>query len=88
MAAGLGVGTAPEDSTRRYHHPAVRFVRLRDAPTVRLHPAYPSHSSHPQAARFAETVWRDVSGGQLPSADPRAAVHGAARATPGGAARP
>lgn len=63
VAAGLGVGTAPADTTRRYHHPGVRFVPLRDAPLVRAHLAYPSHGTHPQATRFAETAWRDVSTG-------------------------
>lgn len=72
VAAGLGLGTAPEDSTRRYRHPAVRFVPLRDAPTVRLHLAYPAHGSHPQAARFAEAVWGDVRLGRLGAPAPGA----------------
>lgn len=79
VAAGLGIGTAPEDSTRRYHHPAVRFIPLRDAPTVRLHLAYPSHGSHPQAQKFAETVWDGVIKGRLSRADPRAAARGGFR---------
>lgn len=87
VAAGLGIGTAPEDSTRRYHHPAVRFIPLRDAPTVRLHLAYPSHGSHPQAPRFAETVWDDVRTGQLSRTDPRAAAHGTGRAPASGGAQ-
>ena len=79
VAAGFGIGTAPEDSTRRYHHPAVRFIPLRDAPTVRLHLAYPSHGFHPQAPRFAETVWDGVSKGRLSHAGPRAAARGGSR---------
>ncbi|NUP20735.1 MAG: LysR family transcriptional regulator [Streptomyces sp.] len=87
VAAGLGIGTAPEDSTRRYHHPSVRFIPLRDAPTVRLHLAYPAHGSHPQAPRFAETVWADASTGRLSRTDPRAVAHGAGRSTASGGAQ-
>ncbi|MEV5137557.1 LysR family transcriptional regulator [Streptomyces syringium] len=58
VAAGHGVGTAPVSAARRFTHPAVQFVPLSGAPTVRTHLAFPSHGAHPQAARLADDAWR------------------------------
>ncbi|MCD9876962.1 LysR family transcriptional regulator [Streptomyces guryensis] len=58
VAVGLGVGTAPVSTARRYTHPSVRLVPLTGAPTVRAYLAYPSHGAHPQATRFADRAWR------------------------------
>ncbi|MER7027121.1 MULTISPECIES: LysR family transcriptional regulator [Streptomyces] len=58
VAAGLGVGTAPLSTARRYTHPSVHLVPLTGAPTVSAHLVYPSHGAHPQAARFVNEAWR------------------------------
>ncbi|MDL4772229.1 LysR family transcriptional regulator [Actinomadura xylanilytica] len=57
IAAGHGVGVAPE-SVRRYSHPGVRYVRLKNAPAVPLVIAIPASGAHPLAARFAATARR------------------------------
>ncbi|PWI44985.1 transcriptional regulator [Streptomyces sp. ICBB 8177] len=59
VALGLGVGTAPAATARRYSHPEVRFVPLCDGPAVSTHLAYPSHGAHPRAALLAHAAARE-----------------------------
>ncbi|MGV4929669.1 LysR family transcriptional regulator [Streptomyces sp. BHT-5-2] len=57
VAAGAGFGTAPASAARRYTHPGVRLVPLRDAPLVRTHLAFPVHGTHPLASHLADAAW-------------------------------
>ncbi|MYZ13538.1 MULTISPECIES: LysR family transcriptional regulator [unclassified Streptomyces] len=52
VAAGHGVGIAPEPVARRHTHPALRRVRLKNAPPVTVHLAVPARDSHPLAERY------------------------------------
>ncbi|MEU8955863.1 LysR family transcriptional regulator [Streptomyces sp. NPDC048518] len=52
VAAGHGVGVAPEPVARRHAHPAVRRVRLRNAPPVTVSLAVPARDAHPLAERY------------------------------------
>ncbi|MEV8014857.1 LysR family transcriptional regulator [Streptomyces sp. NPDC086554] len=52
VAAGHGVGVAPEPVARRHSHPALRYVRLKNAPPVAVHLAVPSRDAHPLAERY------------------------------------
>ncbi|MEV0319160.1 LysR family transcriptional regulator [Streptomyces sp. NPDC050658] len=52
VAAGHGVGVAPEPVARRHTHPALRHVRLKNAPPVAVHLAVPARDAHPLAARY------------------------------------
>jgi DNA-binding transcriptional LysR family regulator len=62
VAADEGVGTVPASAARRHIHPDVRFIRIRDAPPLRVHLAFPAHGAHPHAARFAELAWHAFAG--------------------------
>ncbi|MFI6087456.1 LysR family transcriptional regulator substrate-binding protein [Streptomyces sp. NPDC051218] len=57
VAAGHGVGVAPEPVARRHSHPNLRYVRLKNAPQVPVHLAVPTHDTHPLAERY----FRDLS---------------------------
>ncbi|WP_447037762.1 LysR family transcriptional regulator [Streptomyces sp. DSM 118878] len=52
VAAGHGVGVAPEPVARRHSHPALRYVRLKNAPPVAVHLAVPARDAHPLAERY------------------------------------
>ncbi|MFB7632763.1 LysR family transcriptional regulator [Streptomyces sp. NPDC056149] len=52
VAAGHGVGVAPEPVAERHPHPGIRYVRLKNAPPVPVHLALPARDAHPLAARF------------------------------------
>ncbi|MFG2528142.1 LysR family transcriptional regulator [Streptomyces sp. NPDC048516] len=52
VAAGHGVGVAPEPVTRRHTHPGIRYLRLKNAPAVPVHLALPTRDAHPLAERF------------------------------------
>ncbi|MFH8606681.1 LysR family transcriptional regulator [Streptomyces sp. NPDC018029] len=52
VAAGHGVGVAPEPVARRHSHPALRHVRLKNAPPVAVHLAIPARDAHPLAERY------------------------------------
>ncbi|MFK4071043.1 LysR family transcriptional regulator [Streptomyces sp. NPDC029674] len=52
VAAGHGVGVAPEPVARRYSHPALRHVRLKNAPPVAVRLAVPARDAHPLAERY------------------------------------
>ncbi|WP_367042386.1 LysR family transcriptional regulator [Streptomyces sp. Je 1-332] len=52
VAAGHGVGVAPEPVARRHSHPNLRYVRLKNAPQVPVHLAIPTHEAHPLAERY------------------------------------
>ncbi|MFE0133506.1 LysR family transcriptional regulator [Streptomyces sp. NPDC059037] len=52
VAAGHGVGVVPEPVARRHTHPALRHVRLKNAPPVAVHLAVPARDAHPLAGRF------------------------------------
>ncbi|WP_017596681.1 LysR family transcriptional regulator [Nocardiopsis potens] len=60
IAAGHGVGVAPE-AVRRYAHPGVRYIRLKNAPEVPVHVVVPLSGSHPLAARYAAAAERLLS---------------------------
>ncbi|MEU7582752.1 LysR family transcriptional regulator [Streptomyces sp. NPDC041068] len=52
VAAGHGVGVAPEPVARRHSHPSLRHVRLKNAPPVAVHLAIPARDAHPLAERY------------------------------------
>ncbi|GAA3177075.1 MULTISPECIES: LysR family transcriptional regulator [Streptomyces] len=52
VAAGHGVGVAPESLARRHTHPGIRYVRLKNAPPVTVRLAVPERGAHPLADRF------------------------------------
>ncbi|WP_129296121.1 LysR family transcriptional regulator [Streptomyces lydicus] len=52
VAAGHGVGVAPEPVARRHTHPGIRYLRLKNAPAVPVHLALPARDAHPPAERF------------------------------------
>ncbi|GAA4695734.1 hypothetical protein GCM10023324_58250 [Streptomyces youssoufiensis] len=52
VAAGHGVGVAPESVAQRHTHPGIRFVRLKNAPPVAVHLAIPARGAHPLAAQY------------------------------------
>ncbi|MCK7623933.1 LysR family transcriptional regulator [Streptomyces sp. RS10V-4] len=52
VAAGHGIGVAPEPVAARHPHPGIRYVRLKNAPPVPVHLALPARDAHPLAARF------------------------------------
>ncbi|MFF9900259.1 LysR family transcriptional regulator [Streptomyces longispororuber] len=52
VAADHGIGVAPEPVARRYAHPGLRYVRLKNAPPVEVHLAVPAHDPHPLAERY------------------------------------
>lgn len=52
VAAGHGVGVAPEPVARRYAHPGLRRVRLKNAPPVAVRLAVPTRDAHPLAERY------------------------------------
>ncbi|MEV5982303.1 LysR family transcriptional regulator [Streptomyces sp. NPDC052114] len=52
VAAGHGVGVAPEPVARRHSHPSLRRVRLKNAPSVAVHLAVPARDAHPLAERY------------------------------------
>ncbi|MEU2792681.1 LysR family transcriptional regulator [Streptomyces sp. NPDC007100] len=54
VAAGHGVGVAPQEVAMRHTHPGIRFVRLKNAPPVTVHLALPIRGAHPLAERFFE----------------------------------
>ncbi|QDQ11837.1 LysR family transcriptional regulator [Streptomyces spectabilis] len=52
VAADHGVGVAPEPVARRYAHPGLRYLRLKNAPPVTVHLAVPARDPHPLAERY------------------------------------
>ncbi|MFF9482572.1 LysR family transcriptional regulator [Streptomyces sp. NPDC014733] len=52
VAAGHGVGVAPDSLARRHTHPGLRYVRLKNAPPVTVRLAVPARGAHPLAERF------------------------------------
>ncbi|WP_055701938.1 MULTISPECIES: LysR family transcriptional regulator [Streptomyces] len=52
VAAGHGVGVAPEPVARRHAHPSLRHVRLKNAPPVAVRLAVPARDAHPLAERY------------------------------------
>ncbi|MER7989596.1 LysR family transcriptional regulator [Streptomyces noursei] len=52
VAAGHGVGVAPEGVAERHPHPQIRYVRLKNAPPVPVHLALPARDADPLAERF------------------------------------
>ncbi|MGW7076601.1 LysR family transcriptional regulator [Streptomyces sp. NPDC054866] len=55
VAAGHGVGVAPEPLARRHAHPGLRHIRLKNAPPVPVHLAIPARDAHPLAERYLLT---------------------------------
>jgi DNA-binding transcriptional LysR family regulator len=56
VAAGRGIGVAPELVLRRRLHPAVRFIPLYGAPTVPLSLVHPVQGADPLAQRFVDVA--------------------------------
>ncbi|WP_159030016.1 LysR family transcriptional regulator [Kitasatospora albolonga] len=54
VAAGHGVGIAPEPVMLRHHHPGLRRLRLKNAPDVPVHLVMPARHGHPLADRYFE----------------------------------
>ncbi|MFI1203800.1 LysR family transcriptional regulator [Streptomyces sp. NPDC020883] len=52
VAAGHGIGVAPEGVAERHPHPGIRYVRLKNAPPVPVRLALPARDAHPLAERF------------------------------------
>lgn len=59
IATSAGVGITPESTAVHHPHPDVRFVRIRDAPTVPLVMAWPRRGAHPHTKAFV-AIARDV----------------------------
>ncbi|MCB5911017.1 LysR substrate-binding domain-containing protein [Streptomyces pinistramenti] len=53
VAAGHGVGVAPEPVARRHSHPGIRYLRLKNAPPVPVRLALPARDAHPPAECFS-----------------------------------
>ncbi|WP_043615609.1 LysR family transcriptional regulator [Nonomuraea candida] len=66
VAAGHGVGVAPE-SVRRYSHPDIRYIRLKNAPPVPLMIVAPPRDAHPLVARLVELATRTLAPSPLAS---------------------
>ncbi|GHE96863.1 LysR family transcriptional regulator [Streptomyces longispororuber] len=62
VAAGHGVGVAPEPVARRYAHPGLRYVRLKNAPPVTVRLAVPERDPHPLAERYLRACARPSAG--------------------------
>ncbi|ACZ91068.1 LysR family transcriptional regulator [Streptosporangium roseum] len=58
VAAGHGIGVAPESVIHRQPHPDVRFVRLKNAPPEAVRLAVPARGAHPLAAHFLKLADR------------------------------
>ncbi|MGW3172468.1 LysR family transcriptional regulator [Streptomyces sp. NPDC001153] len=58
VAAGRGIGVAPELVLRRRLHPAVRFIPLYGAPTVPLSLVHPVQGADPLARRLVDVAGR------------------------------
>ncbi|WP_240979556.1 LysR family transcriptional regulator [Streptomyces sp. HNM0574] len=56
VAAGHGVGIAPEPVVRRHHHPGLRVLRLKNAPPVAVTLAIPARNPHPLAERYFDSA--------------------------------
>ncbi|MEW2529109.1 LysR family transcriptional regulator [Streptomyces sp. NPDC047071] len=56
VAAGHGIGVAPEPVARRHSHPGLRYLRLKNAPPVTVHLAVPARDPHPLAERYLRTA--------------------------------
>ncbi|MEU6126095.1 LysR family transcriptional regulator [Streptomyces sp. NPDC047123] len=63
VAAGHGVGVAPEPVARRHAHPSLRRVRLKNAPPVTVSLAVAARDAHPLAARYLEQCAAQFSDG-------------------------
>ncbi|MBH1932804.1 LysR family transcriptional regulator [Streptomyces sp. AV19] len=61
VAAGHGVGVAPRPAAERLAHPAVRYVRLKNAPAVTVRLVVPARGAHPLADRCAALAGAGVS---------------------------
>ncbi|MEJ8648348.1 LysR family transcriptional regulator [Streptomyces sp. MS1.AVA.3] len=69
VAAGHGVGVAPEPVAQRHSHPGIRYLRLKNAPAVPVHLALPARDAHPLAERFFTLGARTrPSAGEAPTA--------------------
>lgn len=53
IAAARGIGLTPASTGRLYSHPQIRYVPLRDAPSVPIVLAWPRRGPHPLAEDFA-----------------------------------
>ncbi|MGY5128356.1 LysR substrate-binding domain-containing protein [Streptomyces nigrescens] len=62
VAAGHGVGVAPEPVAQRHTHPGIRCLRLKNAPAVPVHLALPARDAHPPAERFFALGTADAPG--------------------------
>ncbi|MFI9046763.1 LysR family transcriptional regulator [Streptomyces sp. NPDC053427] len=58
VAAGHGIGVAPDAVAQRHTHPGIRYVRLKNAPPVPVHLALPARDAHPLAERFFSLAQR------------------------------
>lgn len=81
VAAGHGVGVAPEPVARRHTHPGIRYVRLKNAPPVPVHLALPARDAHPLAERLFALAERRAH--PAPAAHPEGTAR-AARTGPAG----
>ncbi|MFF3646155.1 LysR family transcriptional regulator [Streptomyces sp. NPDC002564] len=63
VAAGHGVGVAPEPVARRHAHPSLRRVRLKNAPPVTVSLAVAARDAHPLAVRYLEQCAAQFSDG-------------------------
>ncbi|WP_411082636.1 LysR family transcriptional regulator [Streptomyces sp. cmx-18-6] len=52
VAAGHGVGIAPEPVMHRHQHPGLRRLRLKNAPDIPVHLVMPARHGHPLAVRY------------------------------------
>ncbi|WP_405409599.1 LysR family transcriptional regulator substrate-binding protein [Streptomyces decoyicus] len=69
VAAGHGVGVAPEPVAQRHTHPGIRYLRLKNAPAVPVHLALPARDAHPPAERFFTLAARTrPTAGEAPTA--------------------
>lgn len=64
VAAGHGIGVAPEPVAQRHTHPGIRYLRLKNAPAVPVHLALPARDAHPLAERFFALGATDAPGGR------------------------
>ncbi|MGH3923872.1 MAG: LysR family transcriptional regulator [Pseudonocardiaceae bacterium] len=56
IAAGVGVGVTPASTAEVYSHPDIRYVPLVDAPSVRVHLAWPARGAHPAVEAFVRVA--------------------------------